>query len=111
MRQLLLCRRASPGQVLVVLGMEEALWQACYERVMRLPPERPLARFWRHYYGSSAEPSLTPELLPLLLEDIDAVLRHPVESAALREFLVTMRRMAVCALRRAADLSLTVVAD
>lgn len=109
MRQLLLRERVRPEAVITGLAMEEAVWEDGYGRVMRLPPHRPLVAFWRHYYGSSAEMQLTPELLPRLIEDLDGLLQDPTLPPPMTAFLRGMR--ALCQRALAPTAALFVIAD
>ena len=111
MRQLLLSTRASPGLVIAGLGMEETVWEDGYVRVMHLSTGRPLAAFWRHYYGSSAEMLLTPELLPELLADIAGLLQDTTLPPAVTAFLSGMRDLCERALQAATSTQLAVIAD
>lgn len=111
MRQLLLSMRASPGVIVDWLGMDEQVWEDHHARVMCLPGNRPLAVFWRHYYGSSAEMLLAPELLPDLLDDIDGLLQDPRLPPSLTDFLVGMRDLCERARLAAKRMQLTVIAD
>lgn len=111
MRRLLLRERAQPQAVLVALAMEEAVWEDGYRRVMRLPADRPLVAFWRHYYGSSAEMLLTPELLPALLDDLDLLLQDASLPPPMTAFLHGMRALGERALHLAATTTLSVIAD
>ncbi|MFT7772809.1 hypothetical protein [Roseateles sp.] len=111
MRQLLLSERATPDVIVEMLGMEESVWEDGHARVMLLGPGRPLAAFWLHYYGSSAEMLLTPEQLPRLLEDIDHLLRDTRLPPQMTSFLRRMRNLCARALQAAATMQLSVIAD
>lgn len=111
MRQLLLRNRTAPEALIARLEMDEAVWEDGYALVMRLPSHRPLVAFWRHYYGSSAEMLLTPELLPDLLADLDRLLRNHGLLPPMTEFLSGMRDLCEHALRAAKTAALSVIAD
>lgn len=111
MRQLLLRERVPPEAILARLEMDETVWEDGHARVMRMPPQRPLVAFWRHYYGSSAEMLLTPALLPDLLDDLDGLLQDPGLPPAMTAFLSGMRALCERALHAARSATLAVIAD
>lgn len=64
-----------------------------------------------HYYGSSAEPLLTPQLLPLLIDDIEGLQEDRGLPAAVAGFLHDTCDLCRRALRAQKTTQLAVFAD
>jgi len=111
MRQLLLRQSKSPEAIMASLAMEETVWEDGYARVMRLPSHRPLVAFWRHYYGSSAEMLLTPEMLPDVLHDLGELLQDASLPPPMTAFLSGMTDLCKRALHSGRTATLSVIAD
>lgn len=109
MRQVFLQQPGARGPRLATLYQPEEVWEDGYPVAMGFPAVRPLHIFWSHYYGASAEVTWSAAALPLLLDDIAAMLP---QCAALPHVQAFLRDLAgYCRRAQQQQLELHVIAD
>ena len=97
----------TPG--LSALPMDESIWEDGYSLVIDELQHGTLQKFWKHYYGASAEMVIAGPALTEFRNDVMAATPRCVAKPAVGEFLVALARLCGMAHRRRQ--SLHVIAD
>ncbi|KQU89130.1 hypothetical protein ASC78_22955 [Variovorax sp. Root318D1] len=97
----------TPG--LPSLPMDESIWEDGYSLVIDELKQGALQKFWKHYYGASAEMVLSGDDLAALRKDIMAVVPGCADKPAVAGFLLDLARM--CSRAHRQKHSLHVIAD
>jgi len=100
-------RPETPG--LPSLPMDESVWEDGYSLIIDELKEGALQRFWKHYYGASAEMVVSGDDLIALRKDIMAAVQGCESKRAVVDFLLDLARM--CARAHRQKHSLHVIAD
>ena len=100
-------RPETPG--LPSLPMDESIWEDGYSLVIDELKQGVLQKFWKHYYGASAEMVVSGDGLAVLRKDILAAVPVCTDKPAVVGFLLDLARM--CARARRSKHSLHVIAD
>jgi hypothetical protein len=91
------------------LPMDESVWEDGYSLVIDELKDGALQRFWKHYYGASAEMVVSGHDLIALRKDIMAAVPGCAGKPAVVDFLLDLARM--CARAHRQKHCLHVIAD
>jgi len=97
----------TPG--LPALSMDESVWEDGYSLVIDELKQGALQKFWKHYYGTSAEMVLSGDDLSALRKDIMAAVPGCANKPAVVGFLLDLARL--CSRAHRQQHSLHVIAD
>jgi len=89
--------------------MDESVWEDGYSLVIDELKDGALQKFWKHYYGASAEMVVSGHHLIELSKDIMAAVPSCADKPAVLDFLLDLARM--CARAHRQKHSLHVIAD
>ena len=91
------------------LSMDESIWEDGYSLVIDELKQGVLQKFWKHYYGASAEMVVSGHELTAFRKEIMAAVPGCADEPAVLGFLLDLARM--CARAQRQKHSLHVIAD